>query len=67
MPGKEVTLVFQRVSQKGATWRYKEIQPGGVIGGFYLSKLAVFYGFDNRAPEYMTIIMEGTDIKPEGE
>ena len=58
---KPIVLRFGRTVEKSQTWRYRETEPGMVIGGFYISKLAIHYAFEGNPPRALKVTIEPAD------
>lgn len=55
---KSLVLEFVKDSEKGQTWRYRETEPGMVIGGFYFSKVAMYFWQAGKAPARIKVTIE---------
>jgi hypothetical protein len=61
---KPLVLVFKLDTEKGQTWRYKETDPGMIMGGFYFSKLAMHFWLEGKAPTQLKVTVEAMDSAP---
>lgn len=61
MTSKTLTLVFELSDEKGQSWRYKETDPGPVLGGVYFSKVAMYFWQDGKAPEQLKVTIEAVN------
>lgn len=53
-----ITVEFELAKEGADKLTYKEIYPGGVVGSFYLSRLAAHYQWDGDKPKRITITIE---------
>lgn len=55
---KPIEVVFEKVKEGVDKVHYREIHPGGVVGTFYLSRLAIHYQYDGAIPSLITITIK---------
>lgn len=50
-----ITVKFEKSKEGAQVVHYRETYPGGVVGTFYLSKLAMHYQWGDTPPEHINI------------